>query len=305
MYSQLKTDDLAIPAYRLLSLKRALAPMLPITLTAMCETLSLEPRRLAALRLVRDFFPEDLPNCLRLKTWDQILFHFLNAIRIHYFEIDEDSLELIDQWQYEEAWNLEEETTTGEPSEPESVRILAKLLEVIPVQCFGFGEESCGYYITDFPGLDLLHHLLMPGLKFSRKSFLRNFRIPLEIPPRFRWSEVAKTRAWQRLETPSCTDHLPEPLCWLPELARYACGRTDNALLKRYPAFYNWDEEGWYRWDTDFDLLVRLWPEAKCVADRAKRFDAWIMAQREERCQLIFNFITLSSPDLEETYQQQ
>lgn len=149
----------------------------PIRLDAFCDVLTVEPRRLKALRLVYDFFPAEIPNVLHYRNWWDVTSYFLRQVNATWFEIDWSSIDGIFQWSHEEQWSLlyDLQDPLNDESEIEgamdSSKWLAKTLDVVPVNCLGFWDDfgGGGSDIDEYPPLELLRYLLLPASPYTTK----------------------------------------------------------------------------------------------------------------------------------------
>lgn len=296
MCVNLKTNSLSLHPQRFLRLDEMLKMLRPIRLDAFCDVLTVEPRRLKALRLVYDFFPAEIPNVLHYSNWWDVTSYFLRQVNATWFEIDWSSIDGIFQWSHEEQWSLlyDLQDPLNDESEIEgamdSSKWLAKTLDVVPVNCLGFWDDfgGGGSDIDEYPPLELLRYLLLPASPYPTKIW-DEFFAKYDIHD-FEWTGEDRAVAWEWLQGAGWSALYPaEPLCWLPELACYACARTGNFILDRASHFLLWELEDWYRWD-NLDQVIADWEAAQVILHKAKTLTEW--AESKHELQLLFNLIT-------------
>lgn len=297
MCADFTTNAVPLHSPGFLKLDKILKMLRPLRLDALCDVLTVEPRRLKALRLVHDFFPAEIPNVLHHGDWWEITSHFLRQVDEDWFEIDWTSLDAIFHWSQEERWALPDYFQDPRDVDPDpeevmdSVKWLAKTLDVVPVNCFGFWDDfgGGGSDIDEYPPLEILRYLLVPASSYVTRTWTQFFA-GCGIY-NFEWTGEDRAVTWEWLQGEGWSTLYPvgEPLCWLPELARYACARTGNNILDRAPHFLLWELDDWYRWD-NLDQLKADWEAAKVVRAKAKALTAW--AESKDELQLLFNLIT-------------
>lgn len=274
------------PAPRILNPYQVLTRLRPVKLWPIGKAIFPHLRRVQALFLLRRFFPGDLWDVLPLDDWTDILRYFLFTIEAKY-EIDMDwgTLDDLYQWAMEDSPETDEEDE--DPAwEPGGYSWLAEALRVIPVRCFGWDTEGWNEpQITDYPAMQLLQALLEPGGHEAPPgggfAFLEHLGD---------WDEADKMEALDRLDRLDVSG-LPEPLCWLPELGRYACGETGNDLLDQANGFEKWT--GWHTWD-ELEAVAAQYVEARAVFEKMESFNAWACPGgegSEERLRLISSLI--------------
>lgn len=234
----------------------------PIRLRSACNALDLSQRRVKALYLVHCHFPHLLPRMLPL-DWLEILVCFLRQVEQEgWFRID---WTLLNDYFYLTREEMAEIDLIDDPFwEPEALMYLARALDFIPFLGFGFDEDGVGHYYSlddSHPPLLLLHMLLIRGQECAIRLG----------DGRFGWGERERQAAWRRLELVGA---LPEPLCWLPEIARYLDGNSGNPVLDMVQNFALW-EAGCYNWHLDLELVCSLWRQAEPVLNRIHRFVTW------------------------------
>lgn len=204
---------------RLLKPGAFLARRRPVGLTALGRRLRAAHRTGLALQLLAEFFPEQVTGRYRNlagQSWWQLLHHLVSLVEgERWFEIDWESLNL--------AWAAWEE----EPAE--AGRQLALWLQYVPVRLHGF---SPGDSLFEYPPLELMRALFDPELTTVSSNVLIEAELWDNLAG---WGAADRARAWERLNELEADPGLyPEPARWLPELVRWACGRTGNFLLDRF-----------------------------------------------------------------------
>jgi len=206
-----------------------------------------------ALGLFRTHFPDQaLPPNLPQLDWWQILAIFLDqAEQANWFETDS---YLLDQ-----AWaTWMEDPTEGGDS-------MAAFLHYITGRLHGFGP---GNTIFDYPPLELMRALFLPEVEAVTAGVMDQAGLDDFID---HWTEADRNRAWQwlnQIETDPGLYH--EPTRWLPELVRWACGRTGNFLLD----MYSHRQSGWLRWDDAEEVRV-AYRRAQPVMAHLQRLMTW------------------------------
>jgi hypothetical protein len=125
--------------------------------------------------------------------------------------------------------------------------------------------------------MELLHALLAPAPEVNAISaqLLECAEIYEELDEV--WLEADRERAWELLYTVENNPaQYPEPVRWLPELARWACRRTGNVILDRQ--FDPHRDGPWFRWDDDLAEVQNVWQRAQPVIDVLDRVRAWAEA---------------------------
>ena len=88
------------------------------------------------------------------------------------------------------------------------------------------------------------------------------------------WTETDREAAWARLhQIEADPGRYPEPVRWLPELARYACGRTGNPILD-----CELDPGGqgpWFSWAADLEQVRAAWRRAQPVLTQFRNLITW------------------------------
>lgn len=278
----LNPDLTTLPGRNTLSPK-VVARLQPIRLVVACWAFSPEPRRIMALHLIKQFFPEHLPEAFLKGDWVDTLWFFLGLVdEQKWFELDWHNLEVLYEWYHQEY--------APEPEEEyDSPYWIEQVLRRIPARCYGFcpnGDEFDD--VTAHPPLELLNILLTPGghqVSSTLRDLVGNERLyALE------WDKEDQISAWQWLGAQNLENSLPEPLCWLLEVARYACGETGNGLLDTDPCLEGWEyfENSWTA--ENLEYLQAENQEAQTILEHVRQFEAW--ARGPEEMQWLFDFLT-------------
>ncbi|MCK6623653.1 MAG: hypothetical protein DPW09_30895 [Anaerolineae bacterium] len=260
----------------------------PLTLGAACRIFNSDDRRIKALKLIQHFFPERLWDVLSEDEWVSILRHFLQLVKKqNWFELDWTSMDDAYRWAQEETPETEEDQNNPDWL-PQGLEYLSMTLDFIPIKCYGFSDDGWHNDITEHPPLELLKILLGPGGHEVSSGLIAKLGDSDLLPDD--WDEEDKDEACWRLETLDASS-LPEPLAWLPEMARYACGETGNIFLDKYPDWEDWTE-GWFRWDNSnhLELLRQEWVEAQSALARIEVFE--ILTNNRESLRFILELLT-------------
>jgi hypothetical protein len=145
---------------------------------------------------------------------------------------------------------------------------LALFLHYLPAKHYGFNPET----IIHFPPMELLY-VLLDGTAGAVSSDLL---IAAELYDNLEaWDEQDREAAWARLHAIEADPgRYPEPVRWLPELARWACRRTGNPLLDRQFDLTNGPWMAW-RAATDLETVKSAWRRARSVIEQFHRLTAW------------------------------
>lgn len=234
---------------RLLRPARALPRLRPVKLEAIADQL----RRFywgyqgaQLVRIVPGVVGEVLPD-----DWDNLLREILEQVEEwDWFSVDWSLLD----GDYD-AW-----MQSGEED------YFTQWLEFIPVMRFGFSdyEES---WPDEAPPMALLKGLLDGDWgEDVLTNLIEGYNLAAD------WGSVYQFELQHRLDTADFSGY-PEPLCWLPEMARIACNQTGHELLD-FSNYFEDDPVG-YRWDSDLERVKELWQTAKPTVLRMRKFLAW------------------------------
>ena len=230
----------------------------PIRLSAICDALSPESRRIQALGLVHTYFPGEMPEVVLNPNWYEILIYFLRLVHHHWFEIDWDTISLLEEANYYECPDLEEDL--NDPNwESDALKVLVMVLEDIPFRPFSFNDE-----VSARSRIGVSPILLKLRDTFQVESLSQSLGQATNVD--------RKILPWLPL------DKLPDqplPLCWLPDMIRYVCGQTGNPWLDNSPNFINWVENDWFHWNKDIDLIKNSIRSATAIRRRARKFARW------------------------------
>jgi hypothetical protein len=92
------------------------------------------------------------------------------------------------------------------------------------------------------------------------------------------WTEADRETAWERLRAIEADPgRYPEPVRWLPELARWACGRTGNFILDQS---FDLNRGPWLSWQNDLEQVRTAWRRARPVIDQFHRLIDWVEADQ-------------------------
>jgi hypothetical protein len=185
--------------------------------------------------------------------WSDLLRSVLEEVDGQWFEIDWEILDA--DYQY-----AQEDPESGKSA-------FAAWLTYIPLKTWGFSDYDESWPEA-YPALALLRGLLGDGT--FGEDFLVNLLEQYDITTDF--TEVYSSQLWQRLDTADWSAYR-SPLCYLPDAARIACGRTGNVLLDSS----NYMEEeplGW-TWADDLELARQTYAAAAPAVAKLKEFLRW------------------------------
>jgi hypothetical protein len=198
-----------------------------------------------------------LHGSLRLAEWPVILTVFLDAVEnAGWFELNWRVLGESHQYM------LSEDSDNGDR--------LALFLTYIPVKMFGLNEQNGK--IFEMPPMELLRALLHT----SPQVITVKLREDLNLDWLEDWMRNPQGRkeAWGKLNhIETHPADYPDPLRFLPELARWACGNTGNPLLDHH--FDPRRDGPWFRWDTELTAIQSAWRRAKPVYEAYLRLMEW------------------------------
>jgi hypothetical protein len=260
----------------------ALHRLRPIRTAALAGHLREYSRTVSAVRLLAQHVPAALaayPDLSGRPLWWDLLADLINsAEELDWFEADWELLNL--------AWaGWMEGAEAGDESDGNK---MAAFLRHIPVKLYGLTPGA----VLASPPIELFHALLSDQVQAVSAELL----IALEIyDTHFEdvWSAPERTQAWQRLQAIEADPgRFPEPVRWLPELARWACHTTGNPLLDlALPPQLHLDSD-WppvpFTWD-DLETVRVAWRRAKPVIAQLERLETWLKND-ESRFIRLFEF---------------
>ena len=244
-----------------------LAHLRPVCLRAMQGYLQDYDRLCRALRLYRDYLPDDLEHfkdAVAGLDWLDALMHFI--------ELVEDAGWLpIDQAALEWAWQVVYEDPL------ENVAQLAQYLERIPLRLYGLTPED-----PDYPPLALLRAILAEKPAPVKPNLLIEAELYDSLGE---WGAADRQRLWARLhDIEARPDYYPEPARWLPVWGRWACAVTGNLILD---TAFNREGERRFTW-ADLTQVRWAWQQAKPIIECfEKRFMAWYDADKSHLAILV------------------
>lgn len=266
-----KTRQTSDPKLEQLRPWAALQRLWPIRLTAVNAQLQNCRRAIAGLHLLETLFPQSLDeygDLAPMNWWDILVDLGQQVEAAGWFPIEWDILD--------EAWAAWLEHPGGNGD------YLATFLHDIPLKLYGFNREPAGIqlfqaepglFVEFFPPMELLWGLLNDGAaEISSELF-----IAAELHNRLdRWDKAAREAAWERLHTIEVNPAAyPESVCWLPALARWACGRSGNPMLDwSYSAYYG-QSDSRLSWATDLERAKTAWDEAKPLVEQFHKLMGW------------------------------
>jgi len=231
----------------------------PVKLEALTHQLRGYERLNLALRLIQQHFPAALADYADLSStgWWEVLAHLANLVEEQsWFEVNWPVLN--EAWAY---WMQDPDEEQGDH--------LAVFLHYIPVTLYGFTDDET---LFEFPPMELLHTLLADCDIGAVSSQLL---IDAEIYDNLdSWRQQDREAIWQLLHgIEADPGRYPEPVRWLPELARWACHRTGNVMLDRHVDPYQ--AGPWFSWHHDLDEIRHAWRRAQPVIQVFQRLMNW------------------------------
>lgn len=293
------------------TLSETLTRLRAVTMKSVVHQLTIRYRMIRGLQLIHRFCPSNLVDvCPQADSWPGILESFLHWIDsdLDWFELDWEDIHQV----YDMAIQDELNETTGDPDDGPPAwsspvwENVALLLQKIPVMSYGIllNEDDDGHGSEEkvmccfglhrtFP-FRLLRALL--GQRPLAIPVSDGFKTRIKLPRKFSWNSESKKAAWRQVYTMNPTD-FPEPLCWLPQVALFACGVSGNPLLDRLYTPEDWNNPAFYSWDRpeDIDRLRQLSAQARGIVDLAYEFVNW--AEKEENVKKVFQLVTSQATD--------
>lgn len=265
----------------------------PVKISTLAGHLREWRRAIVGLDLLQQHFPDTLRayDAVQEPKWWEIMAHLLNQVEeLDWFQVDWDLLNMA--W----AWWMEGE----EDNEADEGNALAAFLIFIPVKLYGF---TPGDLLHSTRPVELLHALLSPNVQAVNSSLL----LALEIyDHHFEeiWGPAERDQAWARLraveENPG---QYPEPVRWLPELARWVGRTTHNIILdlaagstqvdaldRADPTPTPWPPLR-FTWANDLEQVRAAWRRAKPVIQQLERLERWVEAD-SSRLNLLYSFFS-------------
>ncbi len=213
-----------------------------------------------ALKLVKLHFPLEYKNYNDLSViyWPDVL---LNLI---YLANEDDYFE-VDQLMVDGAWDTF--LSEGDKSGP------ARFLNELPITLFGFSGQN----IFKYPPFELMRFLFLyvdENLGVVSPTLLNALALMPDRLQEQEWDDDDRDFARRNMTytIEAGPDHYPEPVRWLPQLVRWACGRSNNPILDRtwHPA--EWANE--FTWD-NLPKIRTAWQQAKPVVAQRNRLMKW------------------------------
>lgn len=267
----------------------------PVKVSTLAGRLREWRRAIAGLDLLRQHFPDTLRayDALTEPKWWEILAHLLNQVEeSDWFEVDWDLLNIA--W----AWRMEGEAET----EADQGTALAAFLVYLPLKLYGFSQ---GDLLHSTLPVELLHALLSSQVQAVTSSLL----LALEIyDQHFEevWGLAERARAWEILRAVEQNPgRYPEPVRWLPELARWVGHTTHNPILDLVkgadqldaaaPGTTAWPP-GRFTWANDLAEVKSAWRRARPVIYQLERLERWVEADAS-RLSLLYTFFSEGTYD--------
>ena len=201
-------------------------------------------------------------------SWDSIFVDFLHLVQdADWFHID---------WRDEEIdpyhhgvldWLWESWMNYGDQEEDDDYEAdMASYLTGIPVRVYGLSEMDTEN--SEMAGVYILAGLISDNISLSASTLI-------ELGLYDALDGLTKQQLRDDLEQGDF-GHLPEPLCWIADVARIVTKRTGNLILDSvYESYFDWWPDQ-FTWDEDIDALRAAWQEAKLIADRYLKFITWL-----------------------------
>ncbi len=239
----------------------------PVGLAAVVRQMQHYSRTVRAAQLMETHFPDGLAAyrpVLEVGWWEVLIDLGHKIEEDGWFELDWELLDLA--WA---GWMEDRENDAGDA--------LARFLEYIPVQLYGL----TGAHYRQYPAMEMGHILLAetPAIKPSP-----HLLAAAELYNRLdKWRRSNRAAAWERLQAIEVDPgRYPEPVRWLPELARWAVKRTGNFILDRS---FDPNSGPWVPW-TDIEQVKVAWRRAGPVIEQFHRLNQWVTAD-ESRLTLL------------------
>lgn len=263
----------------------------PVKVSTLAGRLREWRRSIAGLELLWQHFPDTLRayDALTEPKWWEILAHLLNQVEeSDWFEVDWNLLNIA--W----AWWMESDVD----SETDGGNALAAFLLYLPVKLYGFSQSDLLH--STLP-VELLHALLSPQVQAVTSSLL----LALEIyDQHFEevWGAAERARAWEILgAVEQNPGRYPEPVRWLPELARWVGHTTHNPILDLAAGTGHPDTaDAWppsrFTWANDLAEVQSAWRRARPVIYQLERLERWV-EDDASRLNLLYTFFSEGTYD--------
>lgn len=187
-------------------------------------------------------------------AWWELMREIIGAVETEgWFDIDRSQLDA--DWQY-----MMEDPDSGRHH-------FAQWLTCIPVELYGFSDYDDDWP-EQYPPMALLAGLL--GERDISQEHVLKLIEEYDITTDF--GEITCSQLRDRLNTADFSGYEP-PLCWLPDIARIACGRTGNTLLD-LSSYMEEEPLGW-TWAEDLELAKQTYAAAAPLVERMREFLTW------------------------------
>jgi len=260
----------------------------PVTAGAATQMLRDATRLYHTLTLLRTHFPAELAEsaneALQPTAWHRPLGLLCSLVeQNHWFPVNWNALN--------EAWALWMHTEDHDDYGDH----LAAYIYYIPVEMYGFTDHE---KIFEFPPMELLRALLDQNVEAVRSDILVQAELydALDV-----WGDRERQSAWARLEEIESDPNRYAPsdaVRFLPELARWACARTNNPLLDHH--FDPYERGPWFTWAEDLPRVRRWWQRAAPVVEMLHRLMAWYEQDPANLAKLTRFFMEGDTNDLTE-----
>jgi hypothetical protein len=245
---------------------RQLHRLRPVRLGVIANGLRNYERQARLLQLIGTHFPEELQYHRAGEDWYGTLSDFLRCVSAaDWFEVDWAHLDYLNETVMNDEYDRDNPDLG-----PNGLGEMADYITFIPVRFYNFTEEQWANDVAEnFQSLCLIR-----GLTNSDYMDISSLLIEYEIYDNFDQVDV-----WANIDAITPQTH-PEPLCWLPDVARFCCRKTGNMLLDTALAGpfddseYEHDGKE-FLWSTDIETVKLLYQEAAPVWERVEKFLKW------------------------------
>lgn len=241
----------------------------PVRLGVIANGLRNYERQARVLELIGTHFPEEVEYHQADRDWYGALTDFLRYVSAadDWFEVDWETLDYLNEMVMNQEYDPDNPDLG--PMGPNGLGEMADYLTYIPIRFYNFNDEQwINDVVENFQSLCLIRGLADPGY-MDISSLLIEYEI---------YDNFDKVDVWANIDGISPETH-PEPLCWLPDVARYACRKCGNKLLDS--ALSTWDENEYehdgrfFTWAEDIETVKELYQEAAPVWKRIEEFLRW------------------------------